>query len=115
MYYRSCSWLVAGIWATALSAQTPAPLFPAPQRLPGVTQFSVMPQAPGIGPETEATLRQLLKSESLAETGVCSIPLRVTPVPKNLEQMPVMRPPADKIDNMPSVKLPAPPCEEEKR
>jgi len=115
MYYRLCSMLLAGVWATALSAQTPGPLFPAPQRLPGVPQFTVMPQAPGVRPETESALRQLLRSNSLAETGVCSIPLRVAPVPKNLEPMPVIRPPADKIDNMPSVKLPASPCEEEKR
>jgi hypothetical protein len=80
-----------------------------------MAQFTVVPQPPGIRLETEAALRQLLNGHGPAETGVCSIPLRVIAVPKNLEQMPVLRPPADKIDNMPLVKLPAPPCDEEKR
>jgi hypothetical protein len=111
--YRVSSVLLAGIWATALSAQTPPSFFPAPQRLPGVPQFTVMPQAPAI--QTDAALRELLKGYSPAETRVCAIPLRVVPVPKNLEQMPVLRPPTDKIDNMPAVKLPAPACDEEKR
>jgi hypothetical protein len=110
---RVSSALMAGIWATALSAQTPPSFFPAPQRLPGVPQFTEMPRAPAF--QTDATLRELLKGYSPGKTGVCSIPLRVAPVPKNLEQMPVMRPPADKIDSMPAVKLPAPPCDEEKR
>jgi hypothetical protein len=43
------------------------------------------------------------KNYSLGEAIVCSIPLREVPVPKNLEPMPVRRPPADLIDNMPVV------------
>jgi hypothetical protein len=101
--YRVSSVLLAGIWATALSAQTPPSFFP----------LAVMPQATAV--QTDAALRQLLKGYSPAETRVCAIPLRVVPVPKNLEQMPVLRPPTDKIDNMPAVKLPAPACDEEKR
>jgi hypothetical protein len=81
-----------------------------------VSQFTVMPQAPfAVSPRRRVAASAFLKGYSPAETRVCSIPLRVMPVSKNLEQMPVLRPPADKIDNMPSAKLPAPPCDEEKR
>jgi len=37
------------------------------------------------------------------------------PVAKNVDQMPVLRPRAGSIDHMSSVKLPAPPCQEDKR
>jgi hypothetical protein len=73
-------------------------------------QFTVAPR-----PATERVLRQFLKSYSPEETAVCSIPLRQVPVAKDVERMPALRPRADNIDHMPSVKLPAPPCEEEKR
>jgi len=102
MYSRVTIMIAAAFWAMALSAQTP------PLRFPGVPQFTVTPQAPLV-------LRQVLKVPSLEKAAVCSIPLLEVPVPKNLEQMPTLRPPADNIDHMPMVKLPAPPCEEDKR
>jgi hypothetical protein len=109
MYCRAISMMAAGIWAMALSAQTP------PWRFPGVPQFTVTPQAPVVRPEIQGALRQLLKSDSPEKTGVCSIPLLEVPVAKNVERMPTFRPRAEPIDHMPSVKLPAPPCQEEKR
>jgi hypothetical protein len=92
----------------ALSAQSAPP------------RFTVVPQAPVVRPETERALRELVKSHSQEETAVCSIPLREVLVAKNVERMPTFRPRAepdnpDKMDHMPSVKLPAPPCKEEKR
>ena len=111
MYYRVTSMMAAGIWAMALSAQT------APRRFPGVPQFTVMPRAPVVRPETEGGLRQLLKSYSREKTAVCSIPLLEVRVANNVERMPTIRPRAEpeNIDHMPMVKLPAPPCKEEKR
>jgi len=126
MYCRAMSMVAAGIWAMVLSAQT------APPRFPGLPQFTVMPQAPAVRPETESDLREFMKKywkvgkvhgigpEAVLgigpeNTAVCSIPLLQVPPTKNVEQMPVLRPRADNIDNMPSVKLPAPPCEEDKR
>ena len=87
MYRRAMSMIAAGIWAMALSAQAP----PA------------------------AAARQ--ESCSPEEMAVCSIPLTEAHVTKNVERMPTLRPRAepDNIDPMPSVKLPAPPCKEEKR
>jgi len=108
MYYRVTSMMAAGIWAMALSAQTPPP-----QRFPGVPQFTVTPQAPLVRPEAEAALRQLLKGSSQGEPAVCAIPLLEVPLTKDVEPMPVMRPP-DNIDRM-MVYVPAPPCKEEKR
>ncbi|HUE24045.1 MAG TPA: hypothetical protein VMQ86_20360 [Bryobacteraceae bacterium] len=108
MYCRATILVVAGTWATALSAQTPPP------RFPGVPQFTLTPQARAASAETQAALRQFLKNYSLEEAIVCSIPLLQVPVPKNLEPMPVRRPPADLIDNMPVVS-PAPACREENR
>jgi len=112
MYYRVTSMMAAGIWAMALSAQTPPP-----QRFPGVPQFTVTPQAPLVRPEAEAALRQLLKGSSQGETAVCSIPLLEVPAAKNVERMPIFHPRAEpeNTDHMPLVKLPAPPCQEEKR
>ena len=109
MYCRAISMMAAGIWAMALSAQTP------PWRFPGVPQFTVTPQAPVVRPKTAVVLRQLLKSYGRENPAVCSIPLLQVPVAGNVEQMPVLRPRADNIDNMPSVKLPAPPCQEEEK
>jgi hypothetical protein len=109
MYCRATSMIVAGISAMALSAQTP------PQRFPGVPQFSVTPHAPVVSPATDRALRQLLQSYSPEKTGVCSIPLLELAVAKNVEQIPTVRPRAESIDHMPTVKLPAPPCNEEKR
>ena len=102
MYCRATSMVAAGIWAMALSAQTPPP------------------QAAVVRPETIRALRELVKSYNQGETAVCSIPLRAVPVAKDVERMPTFRPRADpedlaKMDHMPSVRLPAPPCEEEKR
>jgi hypothetical protein len=97
MYRRAVGMIAAGIWAMALSAQAP----------------------PAAAARQEATraMRQLLKSYSPEEMAVCSIPLTEARVTKNVERMPTLRPRAepDNIDPMPSVKLPAPPCKEEKR
>jgi hypothetical protein len=111
MYRRASSMIAAGIWAMALSAQTP------PLRFPGVPQFTVTPPPAAARQEATRALRQLLKSYSQEEAAMCSIPLLEAPVEKNAERMPVLRPRAepDNIDDMPSVKLPAPPCKEEKR
>ena len=108
MYCRATSMIAAGIWAMALSAQTPPP------------QSTVMPQAPLVRPETERALRELVKKYNQDQTAVCSIPLLEAPAAKNVERMPTLRPRtepenSDKMDRMPSVKLPAPPCQEEKR
>jgi hypothetical protein len=88
----------AGMCAAALSAQTPA----------------AAPQAPVIRPETERALREMVKKYSQGEAAVCAIPLREVPVAKNVERMPTI-PPGEHVDHMPSVKLPAPPCQEDKR
>ena len=111
MYRRAIGIVAAGIWAMALSAQTP------PLRLPGVPQFIVTPPARAASEDAKRALRQLLKSYSQEEAAMCSIPMLEAPVEKNAERMPVLRPRAepDNIDDMPSVKLPAPPCKEEKR
>ncbi|MGA3040040.1 MAG: hypothetical protein ABSF54_04530 [Bryobacteraceae bacterium] len=98
MYCRATVVLAASMSAMALSAQTPA----------------AAPQAPVIRPETERALREMIKKYSQGETAVCSIPLRAVPVAKNVERIPAV-PPGENIDHMPSVKLPAPPCQEEKR
>jgi hypothetical protein len=109
MYFRATSLILAGIGAMALSAQTPPPA-----RSPEAPQLIVAPQAPAIRAETERALRELLKKYSQGETGVCSIPLRAVAGSKDVERMPAIRP-DENIDRMPAVKLPAPPCEEEKR
>jgi len=99
-----------GMWAMALSAQTPPLLL----RFPGVPQFTAAPKAPVTRAKTVGVVRELGKYEP-GETAVCSIPLREVPVANNVERMPVWRPPAEPIDHMPLVKLPAPPCQEDKR
>ena len=111
MYRRAIGIITAGIWATALSAQTP------PLRFPGVPQFTVTPPAEPARQEATRALRQLLKSYGQEEAAMCSIPLLEARVEKNVERMPTLRPRAepDNIDPMPFVKLPAPPCQEEKR
>src|ERR1039458_4594499 len=109
MYCRAISMMAAGIGPMALSAQTP------PWRFPGVPQFTVTPQAPVVRPELQGALRQLLKSDSPEKTGVCSIPLLEVSVAKNVERMRPLGQRAAPIAHMPSVKLPAPPCQEEKR
>jgi hypothetical protein len=98
MYYRATSLIAAGIWATALSAQTP----------------TAAPQAPVIRSEAERALRELAKKFSQGETAACSIPLREVPIAKNVERTPTIRP-NENIDHMPMAKLPAPPCQEENR
>jgi|SRR5580658_4502357 hypothetical protein len=108
MYYRATSILVAGLWAMALSAQTPP------------RQPAVMPQAPAVRPDVERALRELVQKHSRGEKAVCSISpreVRADPfspgVAKDVEGMPTFRPDG-KIDAMP-IAMPAPPCEEEKR
>jgi hypothetical protein len=89
--------MAASIWAATLSAQTAPPV---------------------VNPLTEAALRELVTKCSQGETAFCSIPLREVPVATFVEQMPVLQMRAgdvSKMDKMPSVKLPAPPCQEDKR
>ena len=111
MYRRAISIIAAGIGAMALSAQTPPP------RFPGVPQFTVTPPAAAARQQAARMLRQLLKSNPQEQPAMCSIPLLEARVTKNVERMPTLRPPAepDSIDHLPLVKLPAPPCQEEKR
>ncbi len=104
MYSRIIPLFAAGMWALSLPAQT----LPEPWR--AVPQFTV--PAPGKAIFSTLPLRQFLNGHQ--PLPVCSIPLIVIPIPKNLEQMPVLRSPAGKMDNMP-VMVPAPPCKEEKR
>ncbi|MGA2135324.1 MAG: hypothetical protein ABSH50_23800 [Bryobacteraceae bacterium] len=98
-----------GLWVTALSAQTAPP----PQIL--------IPQPPAAGAKIDAALRELLKQRSQPSGPlVCSIPLLAVTIDKKVDPMPQFRPPfgfdiSDNIDRMPVVKLPAPPCPEEKR
>ena len=94
--------LAAGVWASALSPQT------VPQSPAGI------PEAPLLRPETEPALRELMKKFNPQKANVCSIPLLEVPIPKNIERMPVLRPP-DNLERMPQVKVPAPPCKEDKR
>jgi hypothetical protein len=111
MYRRATSMIAAGIWAITLSAQTP------PLQFPGAPQFNVTPPATAARREAARAMRQLLKSYSPEAKALCSIPLLEARVAQNVERMPTLRPPAgpDSIDHMPFVKLPAPPCKEEKR
>jgi hypothetical protein len=101
--------MAAGVWAMALPAQT------LPQQFPGMPQFTQTPKPRAVRPETARFPRQTLQLHVVEEPAVCSIALLEAPVTKNLEQMPVLRPRADNIDNMPLAKMPAPPCEEENR
>jgi len=101
MYRRAISIIAAGIGATALSAQAPP----------------VTPPAVAARQQAAHMLRQIRNSNPQEQPAMCSIPLLEARVTKNLERMPTLRPPAgpDSIDHMPRVKLPAPPCQEEKR
>jgi hypothetical protein len=93
--------LMAGLlWTAALGAQTPTP------------QFSAVPEF-STDPELERVLRELLKPPTPDTASVCAIPLIKAPVPKDLEPMPVKRPPAV-MDRM-AVAMPAPPCPEARR
>ena len=94
--------LAAGVWASALSPQTTPP--------PPVADA----ESPMLRPETEPALRELMKKLGTQKTNVCSIPLLEVPISKNVERMPVFRPP-DNLERMPQVKVPAPPCKEDKR
>jgi len=119
MYFRATNILTAGIWAMTLPAQVPL--------------VTPLPSAP-VRPETKDALREFMKKygqmaqpenirpaqepQRLApdQTGVCSIPLLEAEVTKKTARMPVLRPrPADETDHMPFVRLPAPPCGEERR
>lgn len=88
MINRAILILPGGIGAMSLSAQTPLPAYPFPQRFPDVPQFR--------------------------PAELCAIPLIVVPIPRNLEAMPVLKPNTANLEPMP-VKVPAPPCEETRR
>ena len=112
MYRRAIGMSATGIWAIALCAQTPPPQ-------PGEVQLQVTvnPPAPAVIPKTLRMPRLIPRDYSQKEQAVCSIPLLEVPVTKNVERMPTLLPSAgpDNIDHMPTVKLPAPPCQGEKR
>jgi len=91
--------LAAAAWVAALCGQE----LPAPKRLPEVK----------LKPSLAIKMRDILQSASEPNNVRCAIRLLEVPVNKKVEPMPVERPPAT-IDNM-QVKVPAPPCPEEKR
>ena len=99
MYRRAIGMGATGIWAIALCAQTP------PQEFRDARA------------KTARLVPQILKLEVQEGKAVCSIPLLEVPVTKNVERMPTLLPSAgpDNIDHMPTVTVPAPPCQEEKR
>ncbi|HTQ54844.1 MAG TPA: hypothetical protein VMI94_10310 [Bryobacteraceae bacterium] len=105
--FRKISILTAGLGI--LSAQS----VPAPWRL--------APPAPAVRARAGNALRELFRLRNPPDQpAVCSIPLLTVPIPKNIDPMPQLAPPAkpersDTMDRMPMVKLPAPPCQEEKR
>lgn len=105
MFWIPGSILTAGLWATALSAQTAPP------------QATVIPQPPAARQKTERAWRNFVKKFSQEKTTVCSIPLLAVPLGKNVSRMPTLRPPVEpeNLYRMPQVKLPAPPCQEERR
>jgi hypothetical protein len=109
MYRLAIGIVGAGAGAMALSAQNALP-----ETFPEVAQFSASPP-PVVRLETVRALRDLVKKYSQGETAVCSVPLLEVPVAKNAEQMPVLRPRAGNFDRTFSVKLPAPPCQENQR
>jgi hypothetical protein len=92
--------IVGSLCAAAMGAQTPMPHSNAVPELRGDLKL-------------ERALRELMKQQTPDAAPVCAIPLVSVPVPKELEPMPVRRPPAD-LDRM-TVAMPAPPCPEEKR
>jgi hypothetical protein len=108
MFWKT-SILAGGLWAAALSAQTVPP------------SVTIVPRPLTARAKAENALRDLMKQYSQPnEPAVCSIPLLEVPVKKDVDAMPQLLPPAgsekfDNIDRMPAVKLPAPPCGEEKR
>jgi len=103
MFWKT-SILIAGLSGASLSAQqAPAPGAAAPP-----------------AERVKSVLREVLKQPVRPdEATACSIPLREVAVAKENDPMPKLQPPVspDKgnIDRMPMVKLPAPPCQEEKR
>ena len=106
MFWSATSILSAGVCAAALSAQTVQP------------EVSVIPQAPAVRPQTGRELRQWMKNFGQQnEAAVCSIPLLQVPIAKDVDRMPHFQPrdEPEGTDRMPLVKMPAPPCKEEKR
>ena len=106
MFWKS-SIVAAGLWAAAMPAQTAPPDISA----------NLQPLARA---KADAAARALMKQLNPTGSAVCSIPLREVPVKKDVDAMPQLLPPAgpdgpDPFDRMPFVKLPAPPCQEEKR
>ncbi len=77
----------------------PHPALPAPVTIPLLRQH----------PGTPWKMPQALNLMQPANE-ICSIPLLEVPVSRNLERMPVVRPPAVDIDPLIQAKVPAPPC-----
>jgi len=109
MHWRAIWIVVAGIWAMAAFAQSPAPA------------VNVAPPWTGASPDSTRALRELVKKYSQesreSKTAACAIPLLEVPVAGSAIRIPTIRPRGEpeNIDRMPSVALPAPPCQEEKR
>jgi hypothetical protein len=97
------SWrvLLAMPWAMAAAAQT-------------LPQITITMEAPDVRMPTVRSWREFAKNYRSEHPSVCSIPLTEVPVAKNVEPMPILRPPKP-VEPMPMVPLPAPPCKEEKR
>jgi hypothetical protein len=115
MYRLATSIVAAGACAMALPAQTAPQFVGPPQKFPRVAQFAIMPPAPAGRQGTVRAVRELGTKFDRAETAVCSIPLLEVPAAKNVEQMPTLRPHVENVSRIPSVKVPARPCNEERR
>jgi hypothetical protein len=106
MFWNAIRLLAVAVCAGAVSAQN------------GLQQLTEVPAAPALKPNVERMLRELMKKNGMKnEATVCSIPLLEVRVSNNVDPMPNFKPRAepDTIDNMPSLKVPAPPCKGEKR
>ena len=83
-----------------------------------VLSAQTAPSPPSAAPQAVRPLRITQKKPTPAERPtICAIPLIEVRVDKFQDPMSKLAPPAgfDNIDRMPFVKLPAPPCQEEKR
>lgn len=113
MHRIAAGMVAAGACAAALSAQSAPPRTPAarPANESALNEFMNRYGRLARGPQKLGQVR------GMGEPAVCSIPLREVPVSRKGARMPVLRPGGgpDSIDRMPAVKLPAPPCGEEKR
>lgn len=108
MSWKAAYILSAGLWAmTAVAEQPPVGSLVAP--LPGA---HAQPERAWLAFAKTGTPAKFpnLGREAL----VCAIPLKEMPVAQNSIPMPIFRP-RKQVEPMPLVRPPAPPCEENKR